>query len=309
MKALFFIEAPFQLLSAYEAISVYGVTKYKIFIRLSGKKNNDLQIIKLSETLFKNKLNIKYFCIKADKKSFLDLLVLIYIKINYIFINYKYDYIFIGNYDSKVLKIIINSIKKDRLILLDDGIKNILFQNNFNNNNNFNMFTMLTSIKPYLTQNIKYNFFLKFKNILKTVNIEMSDMVLFIGVDISESGIISEKQYLYFVEMLSRKYKNIIYIPHRAEFELKVNLINTFSNILVENINYPIELYPYYKQSIPTHILSFYSGALVSMNCLYPEIDITSYKFDYKNSSNTINLESVYNLLENYVKVVEIDKE
>ena len=49
MNGIFFIEAPFQLIGAIEAIRTYKLKKYIIYIRLSG---NDKQLINLVQIFF-----------------------------------------------------------------------------------------------------------------------------------------------------------------------------------------------------------------------------------------------------------------
>jgi hypothetical protein len=81
-KNLLFVESPFQLLNAYEAIYNFDVkNNYKLVIRLSGVKENDKQLKFLIDYL--DLKNVEFVLIKSEKKKIED-----YIKI--IFYKYKY---------------------------------------------------------------------------------------------------------------------------------------------------------------------------------------------------------------------------
>jgi hypothetical protein len=308
VKALFLIEAPFQLLSANEAIAEYNISEYIIYIRLSLKKKNDLQLKKLVNILFNNSNNIEYFTLKADKKNILDLFKIFYMNIYCAVLTRDYKYIFVGNLDSKVLKLMIKGINKNKIILLDDGIKNILLQNNFTEKNHYNIFTMLLSLNPYKNQRITYNKFKEFKKSISDMLIERSKDILFVGIDLCESRIMNERDYISYIDKISnRENRSIIYIPHRSEDNDKLNRISKLANVKIDKIDYPIEFYFYNRKVKPYKIMSFYSGALISLKCLYSDIEIVALQFDYQNVSNSKDIDLVYSYLNEYVKVETIE--
>ena len=53
-KSIFFVEAPFQVLSAYEAIPFFSLEDYSLVVRLSGEKANDIQLKQIVNFLFKD---------------------------------------------------------------------------------------------------------------------------------------------------------------------------------------------------------------------------------------------------------------
>jgi len=308
MKSIFLIEAPFQLLSAYEAISAYNIIEYKIYIRLSSRKSNDFQLKRLVAMLFGNTENIEYFHIKSRSRSLLDLFKIFCIGLYFFLYSKKYKYVFVGNFDSKVLKLIVKVVNIQKIILLDDGIKNILLQSSFTDSCNYNMFTMLSSLEPYNSQVIIYNYFNNFKKKIYNIKIENINDLLFIGADLSESGIMEEGDYIKYIDKISKiNSGKLIYIPHRSEYKCKLDKISKLTNVKVEKLDYPVEFYIYYKKIRPYKILSFYSAALISLKYLYENIEIVALKFDYRNVENSKDIDLVYLYLSKHIKVDAIE--
>lgn len=308
MKALFFVEAPFQLLSAYEAVASYCISEYKIYIRLSNSSNNDIQLKKLAEILFENDSNVNYILISTQNRSFLDYLNVSYYCITTFFMQVKYDYIFIGNYESRFLFLLLKPIQKNKLVILDDGVKSINFQNSFSDSYNFNLFTMLKNLKPFKNQIIIYNYFIRFNQFNKDNHINFEDKILFIGSKLSEVNIISDEYYIRLLKKISKHYKNnqIIYIPHRGESKSKLDLISiALDNIIIKELDYPVEFYPLYEKFMPRKVVSFYSAALITISQLYTNVEVISFHFDYSKAEYKYKIDEVYNYLRNYIKVIK----
>jgi len=305
------VEAPFQLLSAYEALESYAINEFKIYIRLSNSTNNDIQLQKLAETLFHNNNDdIIYISISNKNRTLFDYLKVLYYCLYSFVIQVKYDYFFIGNFESKFLLLLLKPIQKRKVILLDDGIKSLSFQGNFSDSNNYNLYTMLKNLKPLNNQIIKYNNFSKFNKFRKDNDIIYEDSILFIGSKLSEANIISEKYYIKLLEKISKYYNNkqIIYVPHRVENRDKLDIITSlFNNIVIKDLNFPIEFYFFYEKSMPRKVVSFYSAALVTINQLYPNLEVTSFHFDYSKSKYKYAIDKVYNYFKNYIEVVNLD--
>jgi len=306
MKAIFYIEAPFQLLSAYEAISYFSIKKYKILIRFSGIESNDMQLIKLIDLLNINNNNLEYVTINVQNRNFLDYLKSFLLILSGYIHQYKYKYIFIGNLDSKILKQVVKLVKQEKIILLDDGIKSIIFQKSFTKKYNFNLFTMLTDLKAIGAQKVDYNNFNQIKKM--STSIEYSNDVLFIGSKLSEIGIVTEEYYLKYIKRIAHYYSdsNILYITHRGESKEKLIKIKSINNIEIVSLDYPLELYPLYNHTLPLNIASFYSAALISLLKLYPKTDVKS--FFIKNPlCYKREVTEAYNYIEKYIEVYTLD--
>jgi len=306
IKSLFLVEAPFQLLSAYEAIGTYNIRKYKIIVRLSNIQNNDLQLKKLVDILFKNDKQVKYIYLSARDKSFIWYLRALYYVIYFSVYQNKFTNIFLGNLESGFLSKIIKFTKHNKVILLDDGIKSIIFQNKFSENKFYNLYTMIDDLKYIPNQKIVVNKFNRLNKLLKSIH--YTNDIMLIGSGLSEVGIIEESYYVELIKEISEKYKeeSIKYIPHREENKDKLSKIAQIKNIEVIKLEYPLEFYPLYSSSLPRTIVSFYSAALVSLGKLYPESKMIAYKFDFTHYEEKENLEEAYTYLEKYMPIVDL---
>lgn len=307
MKGLFFIEAPFQLLSAFEAIEDYQLSDYKIIIRLSNIRNNDVQLKTLVNILFQDNQKIVFHTINVHNRNLKDYLLTFYLLIYSFIFQAKYNHIFIGNLDSGILSLIVKAIKRSKIVLLDDGIKSITFQKTFNKTYKFNLYTMLQGLSPLPNQIIKYNHFIKFKRLLK--NIIYKDEIFLIGSKLSESGIISEDYYLKSVEEIAKRHNKypIKYIIHRGEDPKKLKKISLIQNINIMQLDYPIEFFPIYNKYSPIMIISFYSASLISLKKLYPKINALSYKINYTNIDYRDKIDQVYQYISQYIDVIDLD--
>jgi hypothetical protein len=306
-NSLFYIEAPFQLLSAYEAIGDYNLKQYKIIVRLSGVKNNDNQILNLVKILFEDDSRIEYIFIKITNRRIIDYLKIVFLIIKSYTIQYKYQYIFIGNLESKILAKIVRIINKEKVILLDDGIKSITFQNNFSNKYYYNLYTMLDKLKTIEKQKIVYNKFSRLQLMIK--GIEKREDILFIGSKLSEAGIVTEEYYINMIKKISLKYskKNILYITHRGEMIDKLNKLSQCNNIKIIQLDYPIEFFPIYYNYLPSMVISFYSAALISLYKIYPTIKIESYLLKNIDKFFVEDIYNSYKYIEQYIEVIKID--
>jgi hypothetical protein len=306
-KSLFLIEAPFQLLSAYEAIYDYKILQYTIIIRLSNIEDNDLQLKKLVTILFENDKQVKYIYLSAKNKSLIEYFMSLYYITYFCVYQIKFSKIFFGNLESGFLSKIIRFTKHNKIILLDDGIKSIIFQNKFSENNFYNLYTMLDDLKYIPNQEIVINKFNRLHKLLKSI--DYTDNIMFIGSKLSEIGIIEETYYIELIKKIAVQYagKKIEYIPHRGERKEKLLKIAQINNIEVIKLEYPLEFYPLYSSLLPRTIVSFYSAALISMRKLYPESMMIAYKFDFTNYEQKENIEKSYEYLTKYMKVIDLN--
>ncbi|WP_457564273.1 polysialyltransferase family glycosyltransferase [Caminibacter sp.] len=297
-KNLIFVESPLQLINAFEAVENFDLKDYIIYIRLSGKYKNDLQLKKLAGFLKLD--NVKYFNINSSNKIAGIMQFLLFNMKNSI----KYaDKLFIGNFESKILKMIMKKIDYKELILLDDGAKTIFLHSSFKEKP-YDLFTMY-DLKPYKGQKIYKNTLQKIKNLLTSLEID-DDTIMFIGSKLSEENIMEEKKYIEVLQKLSEKYKNIIYVPHREESESKLKKIAEIKNIEIKPLDYPVEFYGFYEKTIPYKAVSFYSTALITLKKLY-EIEVESLLFDYTSSKHKNAIEKVYEYYKKHIKVTDID--
>lgn len=304
MKQLLIIESPLQLLNAYEAIFHFGISEGILLVRYSGFDKNDGQIDDIIRQLnFPEFIAIHRISIQISNRNIWDYAKVIIQKIKFSSVFQKFDAIYVGNYDSPFIKLIIGNNKN--LILLDDGSKTIGTQENFSDSFHFDWFTFF-DLNPYKGQKIYKNTFGRLQEITTTSKSKNENIIIFIGSNLSEDKIISEAYYLELIQKISKRYSNqhIIYIPHRSEYESKLNTISLIGNIEIKQLDFPIELLPLYNQSIPTQIISFYSTALFTLGKIYG-VPSTAFKFNYHESQYKGAIDDVYIYFEKYMTVIE----
>lgn len=306
MRNILFVETPLHFLNAMEAISYFNLENYTIFIRYSGHEGNDTQLNKLIEK-FSTEIEKEYIyttTIKGEKKQIKDYLKILYYKIYFKLMRDKYKNIFIGDYSSGFLSMLIKNFNKDKIILLDDGAKTISIQNNFDDENYYDLFTMYT-LEPKIGQNIYENHFLRLQKRRKDDLTYDEDTIMFLGAKLNEEGIITQEYYLELMDKIAFRYSDfkILYVPHRGDSKEKIAKIAKIKNISILNYQHPIEFYGIYEKSIPRKVFSFYSTALWSMSKMYKEVSVTAFKFDYKGSKHQENIDKVYDYYSGYMKI------
>jgi len=299
---ILFVESPIQLVNAFEAKSFFKMNSYTYYIRLSGVENNDIQLIKLIKIL--NLSNVKLIYLNAYNKKIIDYLKLFYYKYFYRLSSNKR--VFIGNYDSGFFTLVLKKLKKEQVVLLDDGAKTIDTYSKFKNNFHYDLFTIY-DLEALSNQKIYKNKYVQLEKKLSKLSKNKNE-ILFLGSKLSEIEIISENYYLEIMKKIAYYYKNnkVIYIAHREESQSKLDKITLIKNISVVQLDYPIELYGIYSNNIPYKVSSFYSTAIYTIKNIY-NIEAESFIFDYSKSEYKKSIDNVYEYYRKYIKIIDID--
>ncbi len=304
-KNILFVESPLQLINAYEAVSFFGLNNFYYVIRLSGNVNNDKQLKEIVNRL--ELVDFVFLNLNAQNKKFEDYLVLLLYRFKYVFSSKDIEKIYIGNYDSKFLSLIMKQFSNDKIVLLDDGSKTFEIQRTFEPSQHLNLFTMY-DILPVGKQIVYKNSYNRILALLRDENVVFDNSsVLFIGSKLSEDGAISEKYYITLLNEISEFYdgKTIIYVPHRDEDKNKLKEIGTINNVEVKTIGYPIEFFGLYESAIPATISSFFSTALMTMKAFYA-VEIESFSFDFSNSDCKVEIANLYEYYKKEMNVVRL---
>ncbi len=91
----------------------------------------------------------------------------------------------------------------------------------------------------------------------------------FIGQPFIELNICSKKQYFSSLFDISKKYKNLIYIPSRKESDQNLNQISNSLAINIFRTETNIELFFIENKLIPKRVLGFNSTALLTLNKIF----------------------------------------
>lgn len=302
-KAFYLIESPMQLMSAIEAKHYFAPDKNILFIRYNGEARNDLQIKKLLkydhfDRIYSTTIK-KGHMIAYSKLLYVYLLLLIY----------RTNVLFVGNFKENFMKCVYKLLKKQKCIFLDDGAQSSYLYSMDRNANMFSYFKFAhdgNSSRLYV-----HNSFEFFRSQMQIEGKQVLDnTVFFIGAPLVEKNMIDEEQFHFYFSKIAKTYNDlgqiIKYIPHRHE---ETDKLQRYSNIVIDRLDEPIELYLLHSTELPSTIASFYSAALYSIQIIFHEYisDITSYYLPPANLSVNQDIQSkisaVYKTLEQVIKV------
>jgi len=302
VKSLLIIESPLQLLNAYEAIYNFKITDGILFIRYSGFDKNDQQINDILEKVkLPQPLQIQKILIHVSNRNFWDYGKAILQKVK--FSLETFNTIYVGNYDSPFIRLIIG--KRQNLILLDDGTRTITAQQNFSDQHHFDWFTFF-DIQPYKGQKVYSNSFDYIQRRIQKSASSQKKSIIFIGANLCEDGIITEEYNVKLIQKIAKRFYDyqLLYVPHRSDNQNKLQIISSIKNVKITPLEFPIELLPIYDYPIPSQIISFYSTALFTLGKIYG-VPSTAFKFDYHQSQYKDHIDGVYNHFNQYMTVIE----
>ncbi len=323
---IFFILSPLQLMNAIEACEYFncldGQTKNILIIGNTLNKRNNQQIDSI--LLLYNKwdevkrINIYY----NMKELFFHILWL-----SHRFKNINISRVFLGEFRIDYSWILANNANPKEIVLLDDGlgtlsinkhltsqaglsIKNIICRITGLKNAQRQVPTIFTIFKlpediPYKTIENKFSYF---KKTFLEVCSKNENEVYFLGAPLADLGIVSQD---YFFESLKKithfyKEKQIIYILHRREnLDNMKKMFPDVKFVVYDNI---IEIEFLLKKKQPTHIASFYSAALYTLDAIYSVNNVDVFKLNSNEITHQYktNIEKVYNLY-NRFNIIDLE--
>lgn len=309
MKNLFIVGTPLQLINAIEAVNQFKLESNILIIVHRSLHANRVQMDDLKSLYeWEEIIDIEYSR-HSSMLRYLDLVK--YLE------RYTYKYIFISKLEV-VPKIVIPNVVKEKVFLLDDGVLTIFIYENSIKTDKINQYNfkeirfLIFGLKIRIKD--KINLFTYFDlepvngvevvknelNFLKATYLEgatkNSDTIYFLGHP--SSKYIDDDSYINSLLSLLEKFdKKIIYIPHRGEKQDMKDIISSIDSPLfnVEDINMPVELYFLKNKIYPSHIISYYSTALITLNTIYKECRISFIPIS-KMSTNHKPLVNIYKI-------------
>ena len=299
-KILAIISSPFQLLSLGEYIRQYQIDNYEVII-LFYKKKELQQMIEINK-IYNLKLSIQL-------KGFT---LMQYLQLFFLSLKIKEcSNLIIGNFFSDPHLFFSNLIKKDKIIVVDDGMivnsipdfigteKRILKGNRFKKIIikllNVNL-TYPKKIDLYSIFCLKKHDLISFKkNNLEVLNSQLtikkhSETLLIIGQPFVEHDMLSLDKYILIIKGIIKDFRHhkLVYFPSRKELPKKLLAIKKIPNIEIIKTKNNIELYLMKNKLLPKKIIGFTSSALITLNTLFNSknhlIEIKSLKISFKNS-------------------------
>ncbi|MGO3346233.1 MAG: hypothetical protein ACTIM4_13350 [Marinomonas sp.] len=309
-KALVVVESPFQIISLYDAVHVFGfLTEDITFIINKNTEVSDKNFYSIKETIdFLGFGSCDFFVLDltSSKKGVIKNIfniknILMILRSN------KYSYIFLGEYRSYLGKVISNNFSESNLCYLDDGNAMKLFPDFINkkirSGKKEKFYCMLSKLfgldwterkdficfSAYLaSENIEgYKVILNdYSKIREKSIMEVNDKegFLFIGSPLFEAGVLDEKtEWIYLeraFEYLSSilGVKKITYIPHRRERVSKLKKIESLYRVKMDSSLLPIELK--ISNYSCKNIFGFYSSCFESLSVIFQDVKIISCYID-----------------------------
>lgn len=282
---VFIASTSFQLLNCIEAKEKF-TSPYNILIIINNNDfYNNLQMDNVSKVSDWNE--IYHLTIPKNRAEILKY----HSKLKKMFINFLKKYIvcklFIGEYQCIHQNHLAHFFNPESYYLVDDGlamlsynpikgikkikhyVKHVKFLIALYSLKpiDFKLFTMFYKSFPNAIEN-NYLFFKGQKNI------EIyEDTVYFIGQPLAKLGILTEEDYIGYLQkiIIFFKPKKFIYIAHRRDEKSFLDVISKLLGFEYKILNNPIEIHMLRSNTLPTVFATFYSTGILSIKNLFPE--------------------------------------
>ncbi len=270
------VESPLQLLCLQEAVRFFGIADWAVFIRYSDMNRVQIQkVLDIFPDLKPHVLCSVY--IGGAKKALFDYLKILGVYSFFFLMARRFSHILIGDYFSPFFKPIYRLFDKKKQCLIDDGTSSIVIQHFFSDLTAVDFFTFF-EFAPFKHQTLYPNRFSYLKQRFSHITYT-DESILYLG---AEPGLKNPDDYFNLFQHIVDQYsdKSVVYIPHRQESPEKLALIvEKFPKVRVQKLDYPVELFGLFNDSIPTQIVSFMSTALLTLSVIYDKVSVQAYKF------------------------------
>lgn len=300
---VFLVESPLQALNAIAIIGSKKLESYEIVIAknmaLSKQRNNEQIDSVLSNVKATKKRN--FFSSSKKIRNILNLWQLGK-ALN------EVEHIYIGDFRSNWMHDVANLARIRKIAFMDDGAATISIKNEYLDKGVFYPFKKQDDFKKLIKRkvfsrrnktDVDYQLFTTFP-IEKIENVEIKKIdyscvtssplpfiqrerdVIFFGSKYSESGIISSHNEVKNLKRVQEYFSNrnrIIYVPHRADSQEKIQYIENILGFSIQPLEYPAEMY-INKINDDTILAGFYSTVLVNAKCVFKKEKIISFRLN-----------------------------
>lgn len=308
---LFLIEAPFQLVSATQAVKCDPEGARILIVRRTGLTKNDKQVTAVLENVKDQWDTI----IHVDTTNLFKLIYdLLSIKLRLLFSWNKVNVLALGDFRSLFGRIFCKCFSYNNLWFLDDGIASLdLFHEQdgeiklkpkhlqskkiegyYRSIDSINTpritlktFLDVKSEAPFFVEHVNLtDAFLKDKMKKRTFD---DNLVFFLGAKLVEAGFLDKKAYFGVCEKVAKTYENkkIVYVPHRQECQSSIAEIVEHFKFDVLELELPVEFYLCGLDCLPRHVVSVCSAALCTIPEIFPEIRVGVVDFERTNMAKT----------------------
>jgi hypothetical protein len=301
VQSVSIVQTPFQI------ISLLGCTRFQEYadshrvVVFLDTSHNDISSKQSQKLLTESGITFEHFKVTVPSHTYYVKLIYYYFRL--FLKGYSPEYLIIGDYRVRIIRLLEVILKPKKVVFIDDGAASIplildkdpgallectLYSVSVSFMSNLN--EILTIKRPnyivhslYLYKNKSINsvVFEKAKWGLNIVNKNtVNDIkVAFIGGPYSEKFLMSERNELHYIQEAFNKYRKLdgkVYIPHRSESEGKLNKIKKMG-YQVRRLNYPIEICVSRYNFCAERYVGFWSSALLNIKFLQREAQIEYY--------------------------------
>lgn len=249
-------------------------------------------------------------------------------------LKYDFDTVILGQYNSIYVKNLINKIRFNKIVCLDEGnavLHHVRERKQLMLEPNNSLLHLILGLDNSEMEKIvyftSYNFdvlqcdrivrclYSYSKNLIGEKQIE-NGLVYIVGSPYVEDNILEKRNYLRLLNSICEyvDYSSIVYFRHRRE--LQSNLIDYQQNIDCEirNVNLPLEIFIQENPSIPQYVVGFYSAALLNIKSILPKhngVEILSFELEYDDILRNDIVDNIKEVYQSYrdqgVEVISTD--
>lgn len=233
------------------------------------------------------------------------------------------QHVFLGDNNNPLMRHFVNSLDHEVTVLLDDGTATLniarqriegcaarkpdrlskrirlaakkIFQKLNNQQPSRVVFFTAYKIPVMSFDSVIHNDFAYLRT--KISELQTTETVYFLGSPLSEAGIMSESQYLNYINRVQNYYagRNILYVSHRRESQDKLAKIEEDYGLEVACFRFPIEYQLAFIGRRPLELASFMSSALDNCRLIFGDkMKIVSFRVNEVNDDRRENVDHIY---------------
>lgn len=281
MKVLAIVESPLQLLCAYEMLCMFP-GKYRLILKCNGVEKNDSQMefaaIELGLHYKKVLTRQNHLHIDSLRTAIRCAPLLLR----------SYEYLFLGDYFSRIFRALACLPRVRHVYFLDDGVATYLAQKRMRASGRMFSIATFLDVQPLPGQKVLRH---SFSSIRKRFVLDKPRGCIFLGQPLTEKGFLSPDSYVNLVRMAVDSGDGMLtYFPHRSESQDSISCIAEIAGVSVITPETCIELYLLLTRWCPEKVFAGLSSAIFSLSFVFPKVAI------FALIPNTLNADRVPHL-------------
>lgn len=267
MRVLAIVESPLQLLCAYEMLCRFR-GEYRLILKGSGAERNDSQMEFAAITL-----GLRYTKVRVRLKHlYIDSLTAT-IRCAPIMLG-SYDYLFLGDYFSRIFRMLAKLPRVNHVYFLDDGVATYQAQQVMQASAKVYSIATFFDAPPLLGQSVIQH---SFSELRKRFSLKGSRECIFLGQPLAEKGLTSLDSYVSLVEAAVNSAGGALsYYPHRSESQDTIARVSELPGVHMASTKTCIELHLLISHIYPEKIYGGLSSAMFSLSLIFSKVKIVA---------------------------------